>query len=419
MKPGPAVSILPLLLLASLLVTSRSAAQPEQPAIGRSKNLLVRVSVTRPALDPDGDESVGSGIIVGYRADTVFIATARHLLCSQRGSACETDGNTVSVAFRSDPRRVVPAGIRFVDPDLDLAFLAVVGASFDPRRLPYGRLARRGTYRRNTELVPVGCSTIVDCWTEPLERGRVDQSVGPYLLFRLSGIEPGYSGGAVFLPHEEIVGMTLVDRDAVANAQAIVIDSVASHARAAGIPFLLRQARLPPRGYNVIATGGMIVGWTTLPRQLGYSGYSPVTGYQFGVSGRLAGKTYGSTSLRVTYSDAARVAAVSVGPELRVPLTRDPDHLPAFSYAVALRGTVARVFSHRVIAEYSDGQDSYPIYGPIDRTAVAPSLSVQPEIVLTPHVNVSASFTYEPYIGMGPEYPSYLALFALRVGVAR
>jgi len=110
---------------------------------------------------------------------------------------------------------------------------------------------------------------------------------------------------------------------------------------------------------------------------------------------------------------------VSVGPELRVPLTRDPDHLPALGYAVALRGTVARVFSHRLIAEYSNGQNSYPIYGPIDRTTVAPSLSVQPEIVLTPHVIVSASFTYEPYIGMGPEYPSYLALFALRVGVAR
>ena len=169
----------------------------------------------------------GTGIIIGDRGGTLYIATAAHVV-TDAGQPVDS----IHAYFYTDCLKPVTAKIcSLIDAKrgLDLAVLCV-RADAAPGARPRS-LSRLGNVRRlgaRTPVYPVGCPG-GDCWGvgQP-DKVLVAGPSQPRILFTTFFVAPGHSGGPLFNEWFEVVGM--LTKLGQPLSEAIPIDSVLSAA---------------------------------------------------------------------------------------------------------------------------------------------------------------------------------------------
>jgi S1-C subfamily serine protease len=188
---------------AGLIGGDDASAQADVPADPDDsiKQLVVRI---------DTDIGFGSGIIVGSRADTLFIATANHVV--RRG---ERAAERVEVRFYGAQDRPVSATLLSnADDSLDLAVVGVSGLGaipLDPSAIPYGQLGDLQALDRGDPIFllgqPNGLPWRINTVPERFIAFR-DES----LDFESSLLARGHSGGALLNEDREVIGMLKSDQ---------------------------------------------------------------------------------------------------------------------------------------------------------------------------------------------------------------
>src|SRR6185312_3172664 len=254
------ISVAPLLGLA--LFTSEPMAQACHPSTSIAPEPALRLAVALKTYSEGSFRQFASGIIIGKRGDTLYVATAKHVV---------TDGgrliDSVHAFFYDACNRDVAARICSVMDSkrgLDLAVLCIVS----PRGARVPSLSRRGNVHQlgaQTPVYPVGCPAGQVCWTisQP-DRVLVAGNNQPRILFSTFFVSPGHSGGPLFNEWWEVVGMvTNVDQPL---AEAIPIDSVLNAAcdstcrkrseeHTLAAPFVPRSGYRLSLGYNALVSG--------------------------------------------------------------------------------------------------------------------------------------------------------------------
>ncbi|HEX6371519.1 MAG TPA: serine protease [Longimicrobium sp.] len=201
----------------------------------------------------------GAGIIVGFQGDSVYVATARHVLATQDSVA-----DSIRLRFHARPDLRVPARLVELAPDLDLALISAPVDDVSrvrPELIPFYRLGR-GRLKQGTHLYPLGCPDS-ECWEVPAiptqfqDRGARDLSVMGYV------IQAGHSGGGLFTRKGTLMGLVL--EHALPTAHAIPIDTVLGRVRAWGVSPALQRERRP----YLFTVGGMMA--------MGFGGDSALT----------------------------------------------------------------------------------------------------------------------------------------------
>lgn len=174
-----------------------------------SQDLIVLVEVlVNNGIDAP-DFAPGSGIVVGMREDTLLLLTAFHLL---RPPHATVDSISVQL-YPNGPRLTAIQAER--DTALDLAVLkahlpggaGTVYPGGPPRPLEGPEVSTFG--RPGTPLFATGCPR-GECWGQP-EEARVYLLTDSLIEFRGSGIENGFSGGALLDRYGAIIGMIIHD----------------------------------------------------------------------------------------------------------------------------------------------------------------------------------------------------------------
>ena len=168
----------------------------------------------------------GSGIIIGDRGGTLYVATAAHVVMDARQPVDSiraflyTDCGTPIIAtpcVAIDPKR-----------DLDLAVLCVRPNAGGGRPRSLSRLGNVRRLGPHTPVYPVGCPG-GDCWGVGLpDKVLVAEPNQPRILFATFFVAPGHSGGPLFNEWWEVVGM--LTKLGQPLSEAIPIDSVLSAA---------------------------------------------------------------------------------------------------------------------------------------------------------------------------------------------
>ena len=186
---------------------SLQAAQAEETI----KQLVVRI---------DANQGYGAGIIFATGPDTVYIATANHVV--RKGTS---EAQRIEVQFRSRPERRVPGKLLSHHSDtLDLAVISVAGIDslgIDPAKLPFDRLGDPLALERGDPIFllghPNGLPWRVNTVAEHFIERRTD-----FLDFESNLIAAGHSGGALLNGSRELVGMLKSDQAPYGEAISIV-----------------------------------------------------------------------------------------------------------------------------------------------------------------------------------------------------
>jgi hypothetical protein len=194
---------------------------------------------------------LGAGIVLGVSADSVYIATALHVVVDREES--------VWVRFSFAPEDSVQAAVRHASDDLFALDLAVitVPAPADPAgalSAHRGRLGDSGVLRQGDQVSPVGCPD-GECWGAPSPPDRI-LSGGEDILFQSVFVKGGSSGGGLFNEEWEVVGL-VTDSDPP-RARAIPMDRVMRQAAAWGVPVTLDPPGIPRRGYGLTVGGALL-----------------------------------------------------------------------------------------------------------------------------------------------------------------
>jgi len=222
-------------------------AQVPRTAPGEALALIVKVVATFAS----GDVQPGSGIVVGASADSLYIATACHVVATPRDTATE-----VRVSFAGDSLNPLRATLRNraercpSPASLDLAVLALPRAAarrVDVRLLAFDRRGEARALRLGDPVRAIGCP-LEECWGLP---GSPDDFVrldSLEIVFQSDVVQPGSSGGGLFNAWWEVIGM--VTEDVPPRAKAIRIDRVAAQLDAWRVPVSLRRPAIPRAGYR-------------------------------------------------------------------------------------------------------------------------------------------------------------------------
>lgn len=212
---------------AGLLIGTSSAtavtAQNCPPQISVAPEEALRLAVRLATYSENRLYQYGTGILVGDRGDTLYVATAAHVVLDAGWPV-----DSIRAYFYTDCLKPVVASVcPRTDPnrDLDLAILCVPAAAARGARPP--SLARMGNVRRlgaQTPVYPVGCPG-GDCWRvgQP-DKILVAGANQPRILFTTFFVSPGHSGGPLFNEWWEVVGM--LTKHGQPLSEALPIDSV-------------------------------------------------------------------------------------------------------------------------------------------------------------------------------------------------
>jgi S1-C subfamily serine protease len=210
-------------------------------------DLIVRLETQFGGEEPeDSLTEIGSGIVVGMDEKSVWITTARHAVCKERGCG------EIWVVSISQPSRKIRA--QLVDkrrPGLDLAIITVPRAGFNNLGSgdgpEFNRRGRVGSLHVGDPVYPVGCP-LGECDKTASPPDRVVSNDGRNISFLSLLVGTGSSGGAIFDRDWEVVGMVFYDQQPFGIA--LSIDTVLAAANSMGYPPSLKRPFLPRSGYR-------------------------------------------------------------------------------------------------------------------------------------------------------------------------
>ena len=166
----------------------------------------------------------GAGIVLGLDDQSVYIATARHVVEGADRiwvASAMARGDSASARVVAVPE----------EGTLDLAVIALDRSAFPAEFQPVvDRLGDPSRLSTGDPVTPVGCPDEV-CWSAPALPDRVLASSSIDVLFQSDFVKRGSSGGALFDRWWELVG--LVTTSDPPRAGAIPIDYVVQRAEAA------------------------------------------------------------------------------------------------------------------------------------------------------------------------------------------
>ncbi len=191
----------------------------------------------------------GAGIVVGIDSDSIYIATAAHVV---------EFADSIQVEFES-ARQLVPATLGPVaeqESGIDLAVISISrdAASAAGYRPVLDRLGKSEELGQGDPVSPVGCPT-GDCWTAPLTADRVLTATALEVSFQSNFVDGGSSGGGIFNRFWEVVGV--VTNDVPPRAIALPIDHIMDQLGRWNVPVTLERPSIPRGGYG--ATIGVMV----------------------------------------------------------------------------------------------------------------------------------------------------------------
>lgn len=231
--------------IAGCLACALCASEPVDAQAGNvpdaAKALVVKVV---SSFEAGRAPEFGAGIVFAAAGNTVYIATAGHVV--QR----DTVAQRIWVWFAGSRDSVEATLARPPRPGLDVAVLSVVIDAAHASRWTPRSWDRRGatrSLRPDDPVSPVGCPQGV-CWQAPTPADRVVGIDRLGILFQSPFVDRGSSGGALFNAWWEVVGM--VTEDAPPRANAIRIDEVLAQAEAWRLPVTLRRPAVPRGGYR-------------------------------------------------------------------------------------------------------------------------------------------------------------------------
>lgn len=177
----------------------------------------------------------GAGIVVGARANRIYIATANHVVRSGR-----TPATDITVRFRFLPGEKFSARLLDnKDADLDLAVLSITDANGEipSSEFDYTILGKTDALDRGGDVHPLG-NPRGQAWGVAINPEKVDRKKANEITFQSSYIQPGHSGGALLNGCGDIVG--LIVRDQPPNGEAVRIEQVLQALRAWNYPVDLK-----------------------------------------------------------------------------------------------------------------------------------------------------------------------------------
>lgn len=218
-----------------------------------AKGLIVMVRSTL-----GGVETFGAGIVVGTRADRLYIATADHVV--RRGLH---EAEDLRVELRSLPGEAIEANLlETADPDLDLAILNVAGLSerhISLEGLRFDVVGDPGALERGSPVFHVG-NRSGNKWYSNVSPDAVSEVLPSAVRFESTLIAPGSSGGGLFDEHWRLVG--LVRADEPPDGVAIRIDTLLDRLKLWGYPVDLKPA---PHSAGGSEPGGEAGGTGSVP----------------------------------------------------------------------------------------------------------------------------------------------------------
>ena len=214
------------------------ADEPEDEA----KQLIVMIRCKLGGVD-----TFGAGIVVGSRADRLYIATANHVV--RKGLH---EAEDLRVELRSLPGETVGANLlEHVDEDLDLAVLNLPGLSERHISIEDFRFDLTGdseALERGDPVYHVGYPN-GNKWRSNVSPDAVSEVLGTEVRFESYSVAPGSSGGGLFDERWTLVG--LVRADQPPDAVAVRIDRVLERLKGWGYPV---ELTLSPRAGDASGT---------------------------------------------------------------------------------------------------------------------------------------------------------------------
>lgn len=230
----------PLLIVAA----SPVLAQPGLPRVETQRARIVEVRGTFPADEQESGNpqpSFGAGIILAVTAETLYVATARHVVLTS-GTIPARD---LTVRLRMPGQRPRSAVIRASDSGADLAVLAVAvrGDPIDLRSIPYLRLASPDSVPMGELLYGIGApgGTANE---QPVIPGTFAGTGGVFARIQTWNVEPGHSGGGLFTRRGDLVAM--ISRGEIPSYYAVRADTVLARAARWGVPVQVQPPRRDP-----------------------------------------------------------------------------------------------------------------------------------------------------------------------------
>lgn len=209
--------------------SSESSTEPSEEV----KHLIVMVGGQE-----SGADTLGAGIIVGVRADRLYIITANHVV--------RRAGQNLHVKLRSLPGERVPAKLlEDRDPQLDLAVLSVMAVkrhAIPVDEVPFDRLGDANAMKRGDAVYHVGHPNGIP-WRVNVTPDRVSDRAGDLIKFESNSIAPGDSGGGLFNGRWELVGMIKADQPP--DGIAVSIGRILGRLKQWGYPVNLTRRKKP------------------------------------------------------------------------------------------------------------------------------------------------------------------------------
>jgi hypothetical protein len=185
-------------------VTAVAGRQVAGPADEEIKRLVVMIEARL-----GGEPSVGAGIIVGIKADNLYIATANHVV--RRGAL---DAEEVRIRFRWRPDTLVKAQLLPQrDSEMDLAVLDVTGLkelTIEASSLAFERLGNLNLLQPGDALYLLGNPGGIPWRVNTTPEKYIETRKGS-LEFESNVIAKGHSGGALLNGEGELLGMLVSD----------------------------------------------------------------------------------------------------------------------------------------------------------------------------------------------------------------
>lgn len=196
----------------------------------------------------------GAGVIFSIRGGDIYIATAAHVVT--------TDQRHINVNFLTDRGRVYTAKIEKISSTLDMAYVLVQNpdlAESLSRQLDWRLLVPKTGGASPNYAIIVG-NNGGSQWSKPLAPERIISYEPDQIVVDSRATRPGASGGGVFDPNDELLGMIYSDTYGQA-AQAFPMQRVLQEARRLGLPVDLTENHLAVPAVSVSPLRGGPGGW--------------------------------------------------------------------------------------------------------------------------------------------------------------
>lgn len=241
-------------ITAALVILWFLPGHSEGACVSAADRAVVMLHVKSP--DFAGDEW-GAGVIFAVRGPNIFIATARHVV--------KFAAPKIEVSFQGDNQKIYQAQILQISKNIDIAFLEVQNSA----------LAEALQHKLLWQLLPAKDSAVEAeyasiignnsgrHWSKPAAPEPIISRDTEGLTIDSRFVRPGSSGGGVFDPNEQLLGIENADTSG-AGGLAIPIESVLHEARQLGLPIDLQENRLATPAVFVAAPIGAPGDWGSM-----------------------------------------------------------------------------------------------------------------------------------------------------------